>query len=97
VISHRGNTGGFELEERHRAVTLLQVVEAVEGPIRLNLCLMSDHGCNRQRWCPAHSVWTEAQQAMLAVLNSATVGDLAKTAQRQLHEELALIDGIPWN
>jgi Rrf2 family protein len=97
VISHRGNTGGFELEERHRTVTLLQVVEAVEGPIRLNLCLVSDHLCNRQRWCPAHSVWAEAQQAMLAVLSSATIGDLAKTAQQQRHEELALIDGIPWN
>jgi hypothetical protein len=31
------------------------------------------------------------------VLSSATIGDLAKTAQQHRHEELALIDGIPWN
>ena len=36
VASHRGNTGGFELEEGRRDATLLEVVEAVEGPIRLN-------------------------------------------------------------
>src|SRR6516225_30597 len=60
VVSHRGNTGGFELEEGHRAASLLQVVEAIEGPIRLNLCLTSDRGCSRQGWCPAHPVWMEA-------------------------------------
>src|ERR1035438_9456899 len=63
VISHRGNTGGFELEELHRTASVLEVVEAVEGPIRLNVCLTSDHACTRQGWCPAHGVWAEAQAA----------------------------------
>ena len=80
VVSHRGNTGGFELEERRRTATLLDVVEAIEGPIRLNVCLISDHSCNRQNWCPAHPVWAEAQQAMVAVLSNANIADLAKHA-----------------
>jgi Rrf2 family protein len=77
VISHRGNTGGFELPRMHRTASLLEVVEAIEGPIRLNLCLTSDHACGRQTWCPAHTIWNEAQKAMAGVLQSATVGDLA--------------------
>ena len=48
VISHRGNTGGFELPDTSRNATILDVVEAVEGPIRLNLCLGSEHGCARR-------------------------------------------------
>src|ERR1035438_846468 len=40
VASHRGNTGGFELPDTHRAATLLEVVEAIEGRIRLNVCLI---------------------------------------------------------
>jgi Rrf2 family protein len=78
VISHRGNTGGFELPEAHRSASVLDVVQAIEGPIRLNLCLTSDHSCGRQQWCPAHGVWVEAQKAMVGVLQSASVGNLAQ-------------------
>ncbi len=77
VISHRGNTGGFELPEAHRGATMLSVVQAIEGPVRLNLCLTSDHTCSRQEWCPAHGVWAEAQKAMLGVLQSVSIDNLA--------------------
>src|ERR1041385_5796608 len=73
IVSHRGNTGGFELEESHRAASVLEVVEAIEGPLRLNLCLTSDHACSRQDWCQAHRVWGEAQQAMVSVLKRASI------------------------
>jgi Rrf2 family protein len=78
VISHRGNTGGFELLEAYRGTSLLDVVQAIEGPVRLNLCLTSDHACSRQDSCPAHGVWAQAQEAMLGVLQSASIGHLAK-------------------
>ena len=77
VISHRGNTGGFELPEAHRGATMLNVVQAIEGPVRLNLCLASDHTCSRQEWCPAHDVWAQAQKAMLGVLQSVSIDNLA--------------------
>jgi Rrf2 family protein len=80
LISHRGNTGGFELEEMHRTASVLEVVEAVEGPIRLNVCLTSDHACTRQDWCPAHRVWAEAQSALVEVLRGATISFLAQQA-----------------
>jgi Rrf2 family protein len=77
VISHRGNTGGFELPEAHRGASILNVVQAIEGPVRLNLCLTSDHACSRQEWCPAHDVWAQAQEAMLGVLQSFSIDTLA--------------------
>jgi Rrf2 family protein len=80
VVSHRGNTGGFELPRVHQGASLLEVVEAIEGSIRLNVCLASDHTCERQTWCPAHLVWAEAQKAMAAVLQRATIGELALKA-----------------
>ena len=80
VISHRGNTGGFELPRVHRETSILQVVEAIEGPIRLNVCLVSDDACSRQAWCPAHVVWAEAQKTMTDVLQSATISGLAALA-----------------
>jgi len=79
IVSHRGNTGGFELEERHRRASLLDVVQAIEGPIHLNVCLNQDRGCTRQTWCPAHNVWAEAQRALSDVLGNATISELAQT------------------
>ena len=79
VVSHRGNTGGFELPRERREASLLEVVEAIEGPMRLNLCLGSERACSRQRWCPAHIVWQEAQTAMAAVLSRASIATLARS------------------
>src|SRR5690242_15375904 len=39
IQSQRGATGGFELTADPERVTLLDVIEAIEGPIKLNLCL----------------------------------------------------------
>jgi Rrf2 family iron-sulfur cluster assembly transcriptional regulator len=78
VISHRGNTGGFELPELHRHASVLEVIEAVEGPIHLNICLQQDNACDRQSWCPAHLVWARAQQAMADVLRNTSISELAR-------------------
>jgi Rrf2 family protein len=88
IISHRGNTGGFELPSGSRAASLLDVVEAIEGPLRLNLCTGSGTSCARQNWCPSHIVWTDAQAAMAQVLKSATIEELARQVTPS---------GPPWN
>jgi Rrf2 family protein len=80
VVSHRGNTGGFELPDKQRLATVLQVVESIEGPIRLNSCLDDDQTCSRRSWCPGHAIWAEAQRAMVEALGSASLQDLARRA-----------------
>ena len=97
IVSHRGNTGGFELEERHRSASVLEVVEAVEGPIRLNQCLTSDHACTRQGWCPAHCIWADAQAALVGVLRDATISFLAKQAAIARRPTIVAIDEVEWN
>jgi len=81
VISHRGNTGGFELPEGRRNASLLEIVEAIEGPLKLNVCLNGDGSCTRRGWCPAHLVWADAQTAMETVLKSSSVEELARRVQ----------------
>jgi len=77
VSSRRGQQGGFEILPRGRAATVREVVEAVDGPISLNVCLIHGKGCERKSWCPAHLVWNDAQAAMLKVLNASVIADLA--------------------
>src|ERR1035441_5499096 len=95
VLSHRGNTGGFELPNIHRAATLLEVVEAIEGPIRLNICLNSDRSCARQQWCPAHDVWANAQAAVARVLRDSTINVLAQ--QAAVRRPSPLVNAPKWN
>jgi Rrf2 family protein len=95
VLSHRGNTGGFELPNIHRTATLLAIVEAIEGPMKLNACLNSERSCSRQEWCPAHDVWARAQAAVAQVLHDATIGELARQTDAR---KTVLLDATPkWN
>ena len=63
-----------------RKASVRTVIEAIEGPICLNLCLVHGASCGRKSTCPAHPIWVRAQEAMLGVLNTATVADLAMEA-----------------
>ena len=95
VLSHRGNTGGFELPNIHRGASLLEVVEAIEGPIRLNVCLNSERCCPRQEWCPAHDIWANAQTAVAQVLRESSISGLAAVAaSRRQH---GFVAAPKWN
>jgi len=80
IVAHRGPSGGFALAIPAEQVSVLRVVEAVEGPIVLNACMTNGLGCSRQGWCPAHLVWLEAQAALTQVLKNASIGRLATQA-----------------
>jgi Rrf2 family protein len=75
VASQRGKKGGFELLDRGRGASLLEILQALDGVPALNLCLLSG-GCHRSQWCAAHTVWQDAQARMREVLSSSTLAHL---------------------
>lgn len=77
IASHRGQGGGFELAPVGRNASVRQVIEAVDGPLHLNLCLDPARTCPRKSWCAVHPVWVRAQSAMLEELEAALIEDLA--------------------
>jgi len=80
VASRRGRKGGFELLDRGRAASLLEVLRALDGVPELNLCL-SQGGCHRSPACAAHPVWEEAQARMREVLSGTTIERLVAESQ----------------
>jgi len=78
VNSHRGTGGGFCLRPHGEQTTLLQVIEVMEGPTLLNQCLISGLSCYRKPWCGVHPVWQRAQAALIGVLGSVSVAEMAK-------------------
>jgi Rrf2 family protein len=83
VVSRRGKKGGFELLDRGRSASLLEILQALDGVPELNVCLLSG-GCHRSPRCAAHPVWQQAQTRMREVLSSATLAQLVvETRARQ--------------
>lgn len=82
ITSQRGQSGGFAILPKGRRASMREVIEAIDGPLYLNVCLISKRACGRSKWCPAHTVWVEAQRAMVEVLSGAVIEDLAAQASK---------------
>jgi Rrf2 family protein len=85
VLSHRGVGGGIELARPAQDITLLEVIEAAEGKLALNKCLIRPGFCPRDSWCAAHLVWNEEQESMKEILRSKSIAELA--AQTQMRQQ----------
>jgi Rrf2 family protein len=77
VKSFRGTGGGFLLANPPEDITLLQVVEAVEGPILPNRCVLKPGECERDLTCTVHPVWRQVQQQIRGLLGNITLKELA--------------------
>lgn len=77
VGTRRGTAGGVHLLERPETLTLRRVIEAVEGPIRLNRCLVRPGLCSRDGFCPVHPVWARIQALVMRELEAVRIADLA--------------------
>ena len=96
IRSQRGSGGGYSLAVSAESVSLLDVVEAIEGPLRLNQCIGEGPPCERKSWCPAHAVWAEAQAAIVTVLGAATMAGLAHPARAETVRKYRFHDRPVW-
>ncbi len=62
VRSHRGVKGGFELAKRPKDISLLDVIEAIEGPVAMNICAIDKRMCNLSNTCSVHPVWIKLRE-----------------------------------
>ena len=82
VSTHRGAGGGVALSRPASQISLLQVVEALEGPVRLNRCLIQPDACPRNGRCPVHEVLAQAQAELTSRLEGTTFEMLVESARR---------------
>lgn len=81
VRSYRGTGGGFMLGRPADKITLLEVVEAVDGPVIPNRCVSGLGECERSSFCQVHPVWLKVQQQIRDILGNVTLQDLATKAE----------------
>ena len=61
----RGARGGVTLARAPKDITLLEVVEAIDGPIMLNECVGDNATCAFDKDCPLRPVWCDAQEELV--------------------------------
>lgn len=83
VEAIRGAKGGFILARKPSSINVLDVIEAIEGKVFINDCLVSRDFCKCHTECPVESVWQDAQKSMLGVLRKATFSTLVRRAKQQ--------------
>ena len=70
LMSFQGVTGGYRLSKQPREVSFLAVIEAIEGPIHINLCTEPgpNCGCDRVNTCQMRGFWIVQEESFKKAL-----------------------------
>lgn len=78
VRSYRGVKGGFSLAKQAKDISLMDVIEAIEGRLYLNICLEDKKKCDFSKHCPVTHVWAAIQTKVSDMLKKANFEDMAR-------------------
>jgi len=78
VSSQPGRTGGYTLIKDPEAVTLYEVIQALEGKNEEPACALDGGPCHWDRACAIHWVWMAAKDAFTSTLQGATLAQIAR-------------------
>jgi len=70
LLSFQGVTGGYKLARPPREISFLNVIEAIEGPLHLNLCTVDEHdcGCPQVDTCTMRNFWVTQEESFRKAL-----------------------------
>lgn len=76
LISTRGASGGFMLARDPSELTLLSIMEAIQGPACINLCAVDNKRCKLSSACTVHPIWVELRTEVERRLQKQTIASL---------------------
>lgn len=77
VVSTGGRRGGYQLGRPAERISLLEVVDVLEGDARRQQCVLRSAPCGLDGMCDVHTVFAAAQNAFLGEFEAARLSDLA--------------------
>ena len=94
VRSYRGVGGGYQLAIEPARLSFYRLLEMVEGPLTLNLCVVSGTGCEFTEQCGVHDVWAVAQDQLRKTLEEVSIEELARNAQQKKNGLASIGNGL---
>jgi Rrf2 family protein len=83
----RGATGGVQLSRPPSLITLLEVVEAIDGPILLNDCVGTRSSCALQDSCPAHPIFCQIRAELVERMKNVTFEDMVQMIEVNIEKD----------
>lgn len=77
IRTYKGNGGGISFNKNPDLITPLEIIQAIEGPLALNKCLIDKAFCSNTRWCSVHTLWCDILVEMRKKLSSKSIKTLA--------------------
>jgi Rrf2 family iron-sulfur cluster assembly transcriptional regulator len=78
VANRRGRHGGYRLAIPAEEVSMLSIVEAVEGDSRRRTCILRGGPCRREGICDVHEAFSRAQEALIGSLADVSLADVTR-------------------
>ncbi len=78
----RGASGGVSLARPAETITMLEIVEAIDGPIMINRCTRDPSVCELSVACPFCEIFTEAQEQIVSRLGGTTLADIVARVEQ---------------
>ena len=76
IHTSRGARGGVSLARQPEEISILDVVESIDGPIALNECTDEPSACPFGENCPLRPMWCEAQSELINRLRNTSFAQL---------------------
>lgn len=76
VVTMRGAQGGYQIAKTPEEISLLHIIDALEGPIELSECMTDENHCDRSCACPVRRVWQRVTDSMNHELGQITLGSM---------------------
>jgi len=77
--SHRGVKGGYSLARSSSAITVAEIIEALEGPISVTECIEESPGeCSQEAFCRVRGNWQRINHALRQALSEITLEEMAR-------------------
>ncbi len=82
LVSFQGVTGGYRLAAAPKDITFLDVIEAMEGPVAVNLCVDGGHcDCTQEKACEIRPFFIRQQEQIIRALKRQNFGGLNGTGR----------------
>lgn len=73
VSSETGRNGGYQTERSLESISLLEVIELIDGPVDDGICVVVGVPCDSHEHCPMHSSWNPARRLLVQHLGRRTL------------------------
>jgi len=83
IRSVRGARGGYQLAVDPARVTLLDILNTIDGPVALLECIRNADMCKKVRGCPTRSLWKGLEEHIITYLKGRTLKELVDQYQKE--------------